>query len=183
MPREFELPLSEFVVLGLVAESPRHGYEVEKEIQRRRLRQWARLGRSLVYDVLERLRRRGWIGLREAHLGNGPVVRRAHLTAKGREALTQAIAHAIAVEVLQPSRTEVALMFSWLLPSAAFAEAVDARVRLASRELAESRMSRERYLSDDPAVRRGQTAIFDHFDAVLAADLAWAQAIAASLPE
>lgn len=43
------------LVLGLVAEMPRHGYELEQVIEQRGMRQWTQIGFSSIYFVLGKL--------------------------------------------------------------------------------------------------------------------------------
>src|SRR5262245_50178436 len=50
---------SELLVLGLVAEMPRHGYELEQVIQQRGMRGWTQLGFSSIYFVLGMLEKKG----------------------------------------------------------------------------------------------------------------------------
>jgi DNA-binding PadR family transcriptional regulator len=52
---------SELLVLGLVAEMPRHGYELEQTIQRRGMREWTQIGLSSIYFVLGSLERKGLV--------------------------------------------------------------------------------------------------------------------------
>jgi DNA-binding PadR family transcriptional regulator len=49
---------AELTVLGLVAERPRHGYELEAVIDARGIREWTALGFSAIYYVLGRLESR-----------------------------------------------------------------------------------------------------------------------------
>ena len=48
---------SELLVLGLVAEMPRHGYELEQVIEQRGMREWTQIGFSSIYFVLGKLER------------------------------------------------------------------------------------------------------------------------------
>lgn len=52
---------SELLVLGLVAEMPRHGYELEQIIERRGMRQWTQIGFSSIYFVLGKLEEKGLV--------------------------------------------------------------------------------------------------------------------------
>jgi len=52
---------SELVLLGLVAERPRHGYELEEVIAARGMREWTEIGFSSIYYVLGKLRERGLV--------------------------------------------------------------------------------------------------------------------------
>lgn len=52
---------SELLVLGLVAEMPRHGYELEHTLEARAMREWAQIGFSSIYFVLGQLEKKGWV--------------------------------------------------------------------------------------------------------------------------
>lgn len=58
---EKDLTDSELLVLGLVAEMPRHGYELEKVIEQRGMREWTQIGFSSIYYVLGRLEEGGLV--------------------------------------------------------------------------------------------------------------------------
>jgi DNA-binding PadR family transcriptional regulator len=45
----------ELLVLGLVAEMPRHAYHLNQEIERRGMREWTSIGFSSVYFLLDKL--------------------------------------------------------------------------------------------------------------------------------
>jgi DNA-binding PadR family transcriptional regulator len=46
---------AELLVLGLVAEMPRHGYQLEQVIEERGMREWTQIGFSSIYFVLGQL--------------------------------------------------------------------------------------------------------------------------------
>jgi len=76
---------AELLLLGLVAEMPRHGYELEQEIERRSMREWTRIGFSSIYFVLGNLKRAGLVSARKPA---GAKARKTFtLTAAGRRAL------------------------------------------------------------------------------------------------
>jgi DNA-binding PadR family transcriptional regulator len=50
-----ELTAAELLVLGLVAEMPRHGYQLEQVIEQRNMREWTQIGFSSIYFVLGKL--------------------------------------------------------------------------------------------------------------------------------
>lgn len=52
---------SEQLILGIVAERPRHGYDIEKLIDERGVRKWADIGFSSIYYVLDRLEAKGLV--------------------------------------------------------------------------------------------------------------------------
>ena len=46
---------AELLLLGLVSEMPRHGYELEQVIETRGMREWTQVGFSSIYFVLGKL--------------------------------------------------------------------------------------------------------------------------------
>ena len=51
----------ELLILGLIAEMPRHGYEIEGVIEERAMREWTQIGFSSIYYVLGKLEKNGLI--------------------------------------------------------------------------------------------------------------------------
>lgn len=52
---------AELLLLGLVAEMPRHGYELEQIIEQRGMREWTQVGFSSIYFVLGKLEKAGFV--------------------------------------------------------------------------------------------------------------------------
>jgi DNA-binding PadR family transcriptional regulator len=78
---------AELLVLGLVAEMPRHGYELEQVIEQRAMREWTQIGFSSIYFVLGKLER---LGLVSADVPAGPKARKVfRITRAGRDALVE----------------------------------------------------------------------------------------------
>ena len=50
--------LTEELILGLLAEQPRHGYQIEKLIEDREMRRWTEVGFSSIYYVLDKLEKK-----------------------------------------------------------------------------------------------------------------------------
>jgi DNA-binding PadR family transcriptional regulator len=78
---------AELLVLGLVAEMPRHGYQLDRVIEERGMREWTPIGFSSIYFVLGKLERRGLVMADEA---TGPKARKVfRVTEVGRKALAE----------------------------------------------------------------------------------------------
>lgn len=74
---------AELTVLGLVAERPTHGYDLERVIEQRGIRQWTDVGFSSIYYLLAKLEKRGLV--RATSTGPGPKSRRVfEVTDEGR---------------------------------------------------------------------------------------------------
>jgi DNA-binding PadR family transcriptional regulator len=105
-----ELTDSELLVLGLVAEMPRHGYELEQVIEQRGMREWTQIGFSSIYFVLGKLEK---LALVAAEKPAGPKAKKAfRITEAGRSALArQSLA---ALRTVRPSYQSVLLgMAHW----------------------------------------------------------------------
>jgi DNA-binding PadR family transcriptional regulator len=78
---------SELLVLGLVAEMPRHAYELEQVIASRNMREWTQIGFSSIYFVLGRLE---GLGLVDARKPSGNKAKKVFsVTRAGRITLRQ----------------------------------------------------------------------------------------------
>lgn len=87
---------AELAVLGLVAETPRHGYEIEQIIEQRGMRDWTVVGFSSIYYILSKLEERGLIrSHREPAAGRGPSRRVYTVQPEGRDAWRQATLDAL----------------------------------------------------------------------------------------
>jgi DNA-binding PadR family transcriptional regulator len=101
---------AELLVLGLVAEMPRHGYELEQVIEQRGMREWTQIGFSSIYFVLGKLER---VELVAAEKPAGEKAKKAfRITDAGRATLVeQSLA---ALRTVRPSYGSVLLgMAHW----------------------------------------------------------------------
>jgi DNA-binding PadR family transcriptional regulator len=82
----------DLVILSLLAEMPMHGYQVNLELERRNVREWAAISRPQIYYSLEKLSGAGLIRAGESEDPvAGPDRRVFETTAKGRHALSDAL--------------------------------------------------------------------------------------------
>ena len=93
---------SELLVLGLVAEMPRHGYELEQAIEERGMREWTQIGFSSIYYVLNRLEQKGLI---KANIPASAKAKKSYeMTPKGQETLVdQTLATLKSIQPTYPS--------------------------------------------------------------------------------
>ena len=81
---------AELAVLSLVAETPRHGYEIEQAIEARGMREWTEIGFSSIYYLLKKLEKTGLVKSRLIPTqGRGSARRVYQITARGRTALRE----------------------------------------------------------------------------------------------
>lgn len=88
-----ELTTPDLVLLSLLAEAPMHGYQANLELERREVRDWAGISRPQVYYSLEKLERLGLLRpSKDNEAAAGPERRVLQTTARGRQALREALA-------------------------------------------------------------------------------------------
>ena len=155
---------ADIVLLSLLAEQPRHGYDLDRVIEQRGYRQWTSLAFSSVYYLLKRLSERGLLEPDEGSQGRRTVFR---VTEAGRRELRQAAGE----RVLAPAP-----------PSAGVLPALNAYSRLDDPALAALLVRRAEALLgrlDELRALRAQVdeehalAIFDYEILRQEADLAW----------
>jgi DNA-binding PadR family transcriptional regulator len=87
---------AELAVLSLVAECPRHGYEIEQVIAERGMRDWTDVGFSSIYYLLGKMEKAGLVeGRADDSAGSGPVRKVYAPTAEGFSAWTEASLEAL----------------------------------------------------------------------------------------
>lgn len=82
---------AELAILSLIAEKPRHGYEIEQVIEQREMRNWTEVGFSSIYYLLKKLEKEGFLlGKIEPSCGQGPARKVFRFTPAGHDAYRQA---------------------------------------------------------------------------------------------
>ncbi|MEZ4417019.1 MAG: PadR family transcriptional regulator [Gemmatimonadota bacterium] len=162
-----ELTDAELLVLGLVAEMPRHGYELEREIEQRGMREWTQIGFSSVYFVLGRLDK---LGLVRARAPEAPKARKTFtLTPRGRRALVANTLSALAS--YRPTYSSVLLgMIHW--PVLGKAEALDA-LRARAEAVEKERARLDIIQLDQQPLPDFVEALFDYSIGQLEAEARW----------
>lgn len=100
---------AELSILTLVAEAPRHGYEIEQVIQERGMREWTEVGFSSIYYLLKKLERAGLVESRLQEAAHGPARKVYHLTAAGGQVLQASLLQALSLPEPRPSRLLLAI--------------------------------------------------------------------------
>ncbi|MCP4415546.1 MAG: PadR family transcriptional regulator [Chloroflexi bacterium] len=82
---------AELAILSLIAEAPRHGYEIEQIIEARGMREWTEIGFSSIYYLLNKLEKSGLVeSQRVPTQGRGSMRRVYQITGDGFGALIAA---------------------------------------------------------------------------------------------
>jgi DNA-binding PadR family transcriptional regulator len=84
---------AELAVLSVVAEGPQHGYQIQQAIEARGVREWASIGFSSVYYILNKLERDGLLTSTLTPSERGPSRKVYELTKAGHGVLQTSIAN------------------------------------------------------------------------------------------
>jgi DNA-binding PadR family transcriptional regulator len=105
-------------VLGLLAEEPRHPYDIAYTMQTRRMDEHIKLSMGTLYHVVEQLQRLGWIRPTEtAREGRRPERTTYALTDAGRGQFQDRVRQLIAEPTREYSSFEAGLTFMHQLPA------------------------------------------------------------------
>jgi DNA-binding PadR family transcriptional regulator len=161
-----EVTNAEYAILGLLMERPCHGYDLDRTIQERGMREWTELAFSSIYFILKKLEKRGFVESR-----SDPQKKTRKIfspTASGRQVFHHATVAALAVpHSLYPS---VLLGLSnW--PTADSSEGLNAlQMRLeALREISAKVEAAEKLSPPLPYV----AAVFDYSLSQLRSEIDW----------
>jgi DNA-binding PadR family transcriptional regulator len=162
---------AELAILSLVAEQPRHGYEIEQVIEERGMREWTEVGFSSIYYLLKKLERAGLVAGQLQEAERGPARKVYHITAAGREAYRAGLLQALSVPCRWYSPLLLGLTGLPRLPSAEvvsalrqYCDALDAR-----REHVQANWDRQQPLPDFI------DAMFDYSVTLVGAEFSWVE--------
>lgn len=120
---------TEMAILGLAAEGPQHGYQIEQTIATRGMREWTEIGFSSIYYILNKLEKSGWLAsevmLVSGSEGRGGPARRVYqLTGAGLAVLRSAVRERLAHPRLRSGDFDLALANQPVLPPGEAREAL-----------------------------------------------------------
>ena len=162
---------AELVILSLVAEMPRHGYQIEQVIEEREMREWTELGFSSIYYLLNKLEAGGLIdSALERPSGRGPARKVYTITEAGWKTCRQGILEALS----EPPRPQSMFLLGMSnLPAVPREEALAALQHYAA-SLAERREHlQERMNIGQGTIPFHVEAMFDFSLTMIQAELAW----------
>jgi DNA-binding PadR family transcriptional regulator len=162
---------AELAVLSLLVERPRHGYDIEKVIEERGMRDWTDVGFSSIYYILSKLEKQALVAARADSSGPGPARKVYAPTAAGFEACGRATIEALST-LRAPNPFMLGLSNIVGLPDADALEALRTyraalAARLAQVRLRSANAGGAQYVAD----------LFDYGIRMLDAELEWVSAL------
>ncbi len=170
---------AELAILSLVAEEPRHGYQIEQVIEERGMRDWTEVGFSSIYYLLKKLEGKGLVESQLVEAERGPARRVYQATPAGREAYRAAVLDALTVPRRWTSTLLLGLASLPLIPPveavAALRQYRDAQA--ARRDHVQARWARQQPLP--PFVE----ALFDYSVTMIQTEIAWLEKLIQEMEE
>ena len=170
---EHTLTDAELAILSLIAEKPRHGYELEQVIEERGMRSWTDVAFSSIYFILSGLVKKGLAtAALQPAAGRGPAKKVFSATSKGQATLREGIRRALAGAEHDNRRFLLGLCCLPLLTRTDAENALKQRISFLKSKIAE--------LSAHPAMTTPGfplhvRAMFDYSLALLQTELDWSQ--------
>jgi DNA-binding PadR family transcriptional regulator len=164
---------AELTVLSLVAEGPQHDHQIQQAIEDRGVREWAAIGFSSVFYLLNKLENDGLLASQLTPSARGPARKVYELTKAGRQVLQTAVADLLSTPHDRGSGFVLGLANMHLLRPDQVRHALDSyesqlRTRVAEVNHGRADLTEK---SADPSL--AMTAIYDYSLRMLLAELEW----------
>lgn len=118
----------ELILLSIISHKATHAYEINKEIQQKNMRDWVRIGVASVYQVLDRLEKKGLVVSQREKVGKMPERKKYQITQLGKELLRAGIKELIKTQENYYLNLNVGLECSDILNQEELAECLQMRL-------------------------------------------------------
>ena len=115
LKKQQQLKNNEIALLGLLAEKSCYGYELDKVIEERGMREWTDIAFSSIYAALRQLENQKLVGSKTEIKGNR-IRRRYFITAKGKKHLADSVATLISTPVKRAYELDLGIANILALP-------------------------------------------------------------------
>ena len=159
----------ELAILGLLAESPKYGYQLEADIEARGMREWTEIGFSSIYYLLNKTEKIGWITSATENSAEGPSRKVYTLTGKGAKELGSAVAQRLENPNPNSGDFQLALAFLPLLS----AEEVDQALHRNKQRLEQGLIRVRARLEAQSPLPPHVVTLFEYSLHRMQAELAW----------
>ena len=161
---------AELAILSLIAEEPRHGYQIEQLINERNMRSWTEIGFSSIYRLLKKFEKDGLIvGEPGAPEGRGPARVIYRMTESGWEIWKEASLSALGSPSITDSAFLLGLDNLYLLEPQAALQAL--RMNLERLNLSQNYL--QDHLSERGPLHFYMEAFFDYLITMFQAKIDW----------
>jgi DNA-binding PadR family transcriptional regulator len=105
-----KISTTEVAILGLLSDRPMYGYEIEKIIEERKMRNWTSIGFSSIYYSLNKMEKKEFVVSERVNVEGKPSRKVFSITAKGESVLKEQISTFISRVEKTNSKFELGLM-------------------------------------------------------------------------
>jgi DNA-binding PadR family transcriptional regulator len=168
---ETSLTNPELVILGLVAEEPKYGYQIEQDIIQRGMREWTEIGFSSIYYILNKLEDRGLLSS-EKHTGGDRPARKIYtLTDSGRLEYRRTVRMRLTTPRPRTDDFDLGLANLLALERPELLQALSSHQTMLKEKLEQVRIKYE--LDGGDRLNLPAYELFNHSMAILKAELDW----------
>jgi len=175
------VPKVDVVVLGLLAEGPRYGYELLERSRDRSLPYWTVVGKASVYQALRRLEAGRWVTGRSQVGIEGPDRRVYRLTPGGRDRLREGVLERFDDGGPYEAASHLALGFVHVLPAEETKRGVEARAAALARRRGAIAEERSRVAGARGPGRAMALRLLELQDALASTEVAWLASVSRDL--
>jgi DNA-binding PadR family transcriptional regulator len=162
---------AELAILSLIVEKSRHGYEIDRVIEEREMRNWTEVGFSSIYYVLNKLEKKDLVeGQLEKPTGKGPARKVYHITAAGLKAYHEATLEAISTPIPPYSAFLLGLSNLHGIPAE---ESLEALTLYRNKMSQRAEHLRSRWSAVESHAPFNVNALFDYSMTLIDAELSW----------
>jgi DNA-binding PadR family transcriptional regulator len=149
MPKAAAVTLADLVVLSLLCEGPRHGYELWAELERRQVEKWASISKPQVYYSLRKLAAgKHIVPARDDDGSQGPERRIYRPSESGRRMLADSLAQARWATERPPDPFLTWMVLSWQARPRDFAAQIARRRKFLEQQLEEDRAALDAVIAE-----------------------------------
>ena len=157
---------TETIILGIVAEQPTHGYDINKVLEIRNVRKWADIGFSSIYYVLDKLESKKLV---TSDTSSGKEQKKYSITNLGKSTLTGQSASFIANRYPAYTHLMTGLAASGSLRYDELLSNLKERLKLLQSDLVNLKIAQER----SGSVNNQARMLFELSIALLKAEISW----------
>lgn len=106
---------AELALAGLLAEEPKHPYQLEKDVEQRDMRYWTDLSMSSIYKLLKKMEQEGLVASSSCLTEENRARKVYSLTKRGVSVMKESVRSALMTPDLQQHPVNVALYFMGIL--------------------------------------------------------------------
>ena len=163
---------TELAILSLVAESPKHGYQVEADITARGMREWTEIGFSSIYYVLKKMATKDWLESRLSDEGPRAIRKVFQITPAGYDALKTAVTQRLTAPRRHSGDIELGLACLPVLSPSQIVAALRNCLELKQQTLSNIHTKRN-VQSKEGSLPPHVNALFDYSIAMIEAEISW----------